>query len=650
MKRDKAIIAMKIGAMLAFVIAIYATVTYGQGVIHSDSATTNRLFKSMCSSGGFYPKTWNFYNYELYSFSIQNIGAYIQFLIINTIIARVLAQVFVLMLACYSIIWFSRKIFKDISYTIIIPIIFVVMSGTNYWDMFLYQAAYVIQIFVIALLYGMAYKVINKNEANIYYKIVHIIFMFIFMMGGLRYAAEYVIPFSGMLFINGILALAKREKDTVINYVKNYIVLFVIPTLLGFLIYKYVCVTHASHVLGNQVGTIKFDVTPTEFISNVITTIRNLFYSFGFVNDGFVIKNIVAIMVALLVFIVLPIIQIFDFKNLSKEELDYTSFTIIHNMIMLTVVLLGSKTYQRYIFTSIYLTAFISGNCITRKFFSHGGFKKILTSIICLTLTIVYTIGLFISTFGWQQMVSRQKKQCKDLIDKGVTKVYASYWIAYPYEIYSNNKLSAGAISIRPRNLQKNYLLADDSEFDTINGRSAIVMTQKEADDCSDAVHIICGQQDEDFLIKDAIVSDNENYYTSDLVVYVFNEDVGDKLSDGFRDGFLDIKDVDFNWYGTITDDAIIMGENGMIHGPYSFLEKGHYSLSIEGQGLVGCNCTVTSDIAPDSISFTVNDIKADHIDIDLMLEGGIEDLQVYLSNPMPDKIVEFYGIKVKKL
>ncbi|MCR4830834.1 MAG: hypothetical protein K5883_05210, partial [Pseudobutyrivibrio sp.] len=68
MKNNKINAIMRIGVVLAVLVALYAALTYGQGVIHSDSSVTNRLYKSMCTSHGFYPKTWNFYNYELYSF------------------------------------------------------------------------------------------------------------------------------------------------------------------------------------------------------------------------------------------------------------------------------------------------------------------------------------------------------------------------------------------------------------------------------------------------------------------------------------------------------------------------------------------------------------------------------------------------------
>ena len=650
MNSKKCITFLKIGAALAVIVALYAALTYGQGVIHSDSSATNRILYSMRESGGFYPKTWNFYNYELYAFTIQNIGAYVQFFIGDAIIARVVASALILIFAVFSIIWFSKKILEDESYLVSLPIMFVFMSDVNYRDMFLYQADYVIQVIVITLCYGMAYKIIKQNDKTIRYMTIHSFLLFLLMIGGLRYAAEYVLPFSFMLGVNGIFALIKKEKKTVLDYIKNYILFFVVPTGIGYTLYKYICYSRASHVLGNQVGSVNLDFSLKTIMHNTSYTFHNLFEVFGYTNDGALIKNVIAILIAVLIFVVLPVIQLIDIKKLSKEELDYTLFAVFHNIIMLSVIILGSKTYERYLFTSIFAAALISANCVSRRLLSKDDWKIYTVTGVILLLTVFYCVDLYASTGNWRYLVEKQKEQCQMLIDKGVTKVYASYWLAYPHETYSNNKIKAGALDLQPRSLQKNYILTDDGSFKPIKGKSAIVMTQKEADEFSNAMHVTVGQQDEDFIIKDAVVSNNENYFTSDLVVFVYNEDIGDRLTDGFRDGLITIKDMDFNWYGTMTDKAYVLGENGMVHGPYSFLEKGHYELKIEGKNLVGCNCAVISDLAQDCISFTVTDIQEDYIKMDLHLSGGIEDLQVYLSNPMPDKTAEFYDIRVKKI
>ena len=175
-------------------------------------------------------------------------------------------------------------------------------------------------------------------------------------------------------------------------------------------------------------------------------------------------------------------------------------------------------------------------------------------------------------------------------------------------------------------------------------------MTEDEANQFIDAMHATVGKNYERYIIKDAVVSNNENYIKSNVIAYIFNGDVGDRLTDGFRDGRLDIKEMEYNSVVIKKKNMLIIPTNGLIHGPYSFLEQGHYSLRIEGKGLSASNCAVTSEIAQDSITYTITAREDDHIDIDLILDGGIEDLQVCLSNLTPDQTVNFYDVIVTKM
>ena len=650
MARNTYATVMKICSAVAVICAIYAALTYGQGVIHSDSAVTNRLFYSMKASGGFYPKTWNFYNYELYAFTVQNIGAYIQFIINNTIAARVITSALLLLLACYSLVWFSKNILGDISYVVTLPVIFIFMSDVNYRDMFLYQADYVIQVLVLTLCYGMADRIIIKQEKSLKYIIIHSILLFLLMLGGMRYGAEYVLPFSSMVGANWLYHLFKKENKTVIALTKRYLLLFGVPTAVGLLLYKIVCHSRASHILGNQVGTLDLDFSIKSIAMNTHITIFNVLKVFGYTPSGLLIKNVFAIILAVVLFFVLPVVQLIDVKKLKEEELNYTIFALAHNAVLIGVIILGAKTYERYLFTSIFAAVIVSANCLNRRLLKNTGIIKYILGALFICLTLFYSIELIRDTSNWKQIVAKQEEACQFLLDKGVNKVYASYWIAYPYEIYSNNKIKAGAIDLKNKVLHKNYILTDDGSFNTDKGKSAIVMTEDEANQFISAMHSTVGKNYKRYIIKDAIVSNNENYIKSNVIAYIFNEDVGDKLTDGFRDGRLDIKEMEYNDPVIKKKNLLILPNNGLVHGPYSFLEQGHYSLRIEGKGLLGSNCAITSEIAQDSISYTITAREDDHVDIDLVLVGGIEDLQVCLSNLTPDKAVNFYDVKVTKL
>ncbi|WP_028234386.1 hypothetical protein [Pseudobutyrivibrio sp. MD2005] len=639
---------LKCCSIIAFIVAIYATLTIGQAMIHTDTSTSNRLFNSIISSKSLFPDSWNYNNGEIIYFRETLMPVIMQALIPSAILSRVVSAAIVLIIGCWGLIWISRRLFNDYSYIVSIPVLLLFASSINYRNMIFYESAYTSQLFAFTFCFGMAYKMLINKENRIAYRVVHFALLFLMMLCGIRSLAEYLLP---LIVSLGTIYVYQLKKHNRINVsIKNLIIYIIIPAILGYACYKYVYINNEIHMYSTRASAIDFSITGAEILYNLKTTFINLFTIFGFGLKGNLLKNGLAIIIAISVFIVFPVLQLIDYKKVKAEEMAYTLFAFIHNIIILIVVILSSKLYERYLITCIFVATIISANYIYRHIFTRNNTISLVLSILFLAVTIIYGVNLYSSTVGWKEKVEAQKEECQKLIDKGITKVYASNWIAYPHEVYSENKLTAGAITIKPRLLQKYYPLADDKAFEKKEGRSCILMTQAEAEKCHNAVFVMCGTQTEDFLIKDAYVSDNGNFYYTDLVAYVFDEDVGEKLADGFRDGLLDIKDMDFNWYGTMTEDTIILEENGLIHGPYSYLGKGHYSVKIEGKNLVGCNCAVISEISQESISFSTASVEDDCIELDLVLSTGIEDLQIYLSNTTPDTKVEFYDIKVDKL
>ena len=638
---------LKITAVFTVFVGVYAALTLGQAVIHTDTSTSNRLFLSIVENKSLFPSSWNYNNAEIKSFNVIPIAMLVQALIPNPIISRVIASAIILLLATACVFFTSKLLFDDMSYTIVLPIIFVLMCSENYRDEFLYQAEYVRSIIPITLCFALAYKLFICNEKNIMYFIIHSILLFLMMLGGSRYIVEYIFPFLCIIFIK---FLKQRNLEAFKSSILSVCGIFV-PAILGYGLYKFIFNLQRDHMYETAlVSAQNISLSPKHLLMNTVETIKNLFNVFGY-SDSEVLGKIVAVVLSVTIFVIIPLLQVVDYKKLSEAEKAYTVFGLVHNILMLGAIIVGNMLYERYLLSNIYVAAVISANYIFRRIINKK--EKLAILVVCFScvLSLVYSVRLVYSTRDWQAMVESQKEECQTLIDKGITKVYASYWVAYPHEVYSNNKLTAAAITIKPRLLQKFYRLADDSAFEKSEGRSCILMTKEEAEQCSNAVYIMCGQQDEDFVIENAIVSDNAHYYTTDLVAFVFDRDIADDLSNGFKDGVLGVKDMDFNWYGIITEGykSILLDENGLVHGPYSYLEKGHYTVKIEGNNLVGCNCAVVSDNSQNDVSSTVTSIDENCIEIDLVLSRGVEDLQVCLSNNMTDKSAEFYDVLIEK-
>ena len=650
MKKFSEIRLLELTAIIAVVTGAYAALTLGQATIHTDTATVNRIFKSVAANKTWYPLSWNFNNGELYSYSTMSVGVLIQALISNPIISRVVTSAVVVLLGCAGVVWLSKSVFHDKTYALALPIIFILMCSDNYRDMFYFQAAYTLQLVTVTFCFGMGYKLLVERDNKKRYIIIHSLLIFIMLVGGIRSLAEYVLPLLSAVALYYLSELKNKEWTTVKSDILKIILLIGLPALIGIIVYKYEYALHESHMYSTKLASLGLLSSFSEFIYNIKQSFINLFTIFGYTADGIIIKNIIAIPVSIIILFVIPVLQLIDYKNLNQAEKAYVVFGWIHNIILFGAIILTSKLYERYLLSSLFIAAIMTGNYVCKRILLRSGTLGRIVSVAVFTLTIFYSGIFLMSTIGWREMVSAQQEVCQTLLDKGITKVYASSWVAYPYEIYSDNKLTAAAVSVMPRSLQKWYSLADDSSFEAIDGRSCVIMTQEEADTCSAAVYNMAGMQDEDFVIEDAYVSDNGNYYKTDLVVYVFNRDIADDIPEGFRDGRLDIKEMDFNWYGTITEDAIILEKEGVVHGPYAYLNAGHYFVSIEGNNLVGCNCAVASELSQDSIYSVTTDVQETHIDMDVTVFSGVEDAQIYLANYMDDKTSEFYDVLIEKI
>lgn len=159
------------GMIIAVLSGIYAVLTLGQAIIHTDCSTGDLYYRSVYTSGKLIPDTWNFNNAEIGVFSTIALSSIMHALISNTILARVIASALVLVFVCCCDYWFSKKILVNNSYYVALPILFVVINGSVYKDMVLFQAAYTLVMVAMLLCFGLVYNIFFENT----YKFWHIV-------------------------------------------------------------------------------------------------------------------------------------------------------------------------------------------------------------------------------------------------------------------------------------------------------------------------------------------------------------------------------------------------------------------------------------------------------------------------------------------
>ena len=177
----------------------------------------------------------------------------------------------------------------------------------------------------------------------------------------------------------------------------------------------------------------------------------------------------------------------------------------------------------------------------------------------------------------------------------------------------------------------------DDHVYEKTSGKSCLVLTKEENDalnleyNNNDNIERIVGKKYEQFILNDVYLFNHytDEYYTDDLIAYVFDEDISERILDGTDDGLLIPREMDFNDLGERQEDKIYLTLGGVIHGPYANIDKGHYHVTIEGENLSICGAAVMSEQAQENIIYTVESINDKTIEIDLTI---LEILRIFNS------------------
>ena len=645
-KNKKDILYIAIGILTCLIVG-YVCLTMGRANIHADSAGYVRVYNSIFGEGH-YPSSWNGANGELYIFHSAPIQVLMCALIKNKTIARAISAALVMLLVAACTFVFSRKYLKDNSWAIMLPLLYLVISGQEERDVIIYQACYVWQFIAFTIVLASFFSSFwdEKHSMKLY---THIPLLFLMAIDGIRYVAEFMLPLIAaivfMVFVKYIV-LREPKSEAIASRVKYFGFTTLLPFVLGYVVYKLICTTHNMNY--SPSNGISITLHPGELFTNTKGALKSLFNIFGYVKESSGVGNYLAIIISVFIFIVLPILQLVRWKKESLFIQSIMAFGVFHNIEMLIIAIFMGKLSDRYLLSSVYIGIIFSSYYVY-SLIKRSKIAYVIVSVCLVVLVAFYANSLIATTTDWKSILDSQIEASNELMGHGITKVYSDYWHAYPFEVYSNNKISAGGVKNYARKLEKWYWLCDDSAFEAKSGESAIIYTAEENDDVGQAVEVSIGTPSDSFTISDVYVYSNYNqaYYKTDLVVYVFDYDVCDSLTDGIRDGVLTVKDMDFNWIGTMTEDAIIMDMGGIVHGPWCEIAAGEYEVSISGSGLDHCEVYTTSESNIDGILCEVIDKTSDELRLHLSVDEYTYGFQFVITNVAEDT-AEFTGIVIE--
>ena len=243
--------------ILVAIVVLYALFTYGRAHIQGDNAQSLRYANAILAEHSLFPKEWSYMNGEFYIFNSMPFAVAFCMFIGNKSIAIALGTLVTLGIAAAGIILLSERVFKSKCWALIIPFFLLFLSSSEARYMIIYMGAYVMEMTAITLVFYLLYKGIK--ETSIGHLIAHSILLFIMIAGGSRYLAEYSLPvLAAFLFACYLQVREMNVSDAKpdFKYLGKVFLLVVIPSLVGFIFYKYMASTHS--MVGNGEETTVF--------------------------------------------------------------------------------------------------------------------------------------------------------------------------------------------------------------------------------------------------------------------------------------------------------------------------------------------------------------------------------------------------------
>ena len=468
------------------IVAFYSIFTYGQTIIHSDTATATLLSESILKHHSFFPRTWNYVNGDIW---VLNNGLFCilpTMFMKNQSLARMIGSSVFLFITLGGMVYQSKKMFRDESFLISIPLIVIFLFASN--DMILYQAAYTGQILWIAvcpLLLCEACKKKDKKRGRIC-GIIYSIITILLLMGGIRMAAEQTVPLLGAILIVYIVDIIQKVQDVCAKSVKNVICVMcrvIIPSAIGYGIYIWLT---KWHNVNNTVNNEMIFVSDLSTVGKNITNLMANFYAcFGYVGNVQLIsfagiRNLISIVLATMICFVIPFLQYRKIKSETKEIQFFCAFGLVHNIIMVILAVFTGKAASMYLLTSVFVFIMIAAHYIYQYWLGENG---VCTNILLLCFLIATVVESFLAlqlSKGWENILRDKKEFNEEIIARGLDKGYATYWNAYTNEVYSDLKIKYAGVNITDTSITPFKWLVDEDAYDNENKNTFLLLDEAE--------------------------------------------------------------------------------------------------------------------------------------------------------------------------
>lgn len=497
---------LKLICMESMVAAVYSILTYGQTIIHSDTATATLLSESILKHHSFFPRTWNYANGDIWVLCNGLACILPTWFMNNQSLARMIGSASWLCIVLCGVIYQSKKMYKNDSWVLSIPLMCIFLFESA--GMVLYEAAYTGQILWLAICPVLVCKAYDCNEKNKKkYYLVFFILTVLLLMAGIRMMAEQTVPLLGAIMIMfGLTAICEKNSNWE-GKIRNLVYMLtgiIIPTALGYGIYKWLTTWHnVNNTVNNQTVFVE-DISALG--RNTVNLLKNFFECFGYVGNVQLfsisgMRNLISIIVAGLVCFVIPVLQVKKIQQETREVQFFFAFGLIHNLIMIILAVFTGKSEARYLLTSVFICILVAARYVY-EYWMNGNVVRDTILVFSFTIaTCIECVGLLQSSIGWSSVLQEKKEFNQEIVSRGLNKGYATYWNAYTNEVYSDLKVRYAGVNLSETSITPFRWLVDDDVYKDEGEKTFLLLDESENQLIQSSISIICGEPIDTFTI-----------------------------------------------------------------------------------------------------------------------------------------------------
>lgn len=608
LKRQDSFLSNKIllgsGGIILTILILYLF-TGGLTRIHSDSAAPLNIALEMMRTGELFPDGW-IGSTGIFTFQLP-IWLFLQF-IPDYLIAKACAQLLWTFLFIASVIFMCKKLLKNNSWIVGIPVLLTCFSIELQYDMLYIQCAYTATVFMTLYTIGaFGWAVVDFETWKVRRKRFSImcLFMLLSCSLGIILVEALLIPMLGSIVILYIHQHKNHSDIATLPYIKQllYILFSVgIAGIIGCLCY--IQLADLSGMVGNA-GATTLATSIDQFTDNMLMIVQGILFYIGFPTiasifsvDG--ILSVIRLVAFVALTIIFPILAYKNYDGETKQTQFFLCFTLIHVIESIIVIIMTCMVdytgVSRYLLTSIVLLNLVSTNYIYNHYIQKENLLAFLYSMGVSIITIVMMIPAVKSVFWYQSTLDSMKGLTIYLEDQGLTYGYSSFWKAGTNTVLSNGDVQVNGILISPNQVAAYYWLSSKDWYDPefYKGKSFLLLSNTEV-----------GEYAPNGYANTKLGEPDEVLNYGDMVILVYGYNIAENDFTGILDGSKNYvpNSMAVSDPSMVQEDQSIHVQPGqLMYGPYITLGAGNYELVVEAELLEPQELRITASAGQEQI------------------------------------------------